>query len=127
MVKTGAPKATVELLHTPAPWKRDGLTVYALTENLSDSVSLRKLVPLVNRFSAQVQRGGHTEGAGQVELEANAALIEKAPDLLAALMQIAAWDDRQGNDTLARTGSYAIFDEPNSVRIARQALKGLLK
>lgn len=40
-----------------------------------------------------------------------------------ALRKIACFDDVAANERLAKTGSYGSFDEPNSVRIARDALK----
>jgi hypothetical protein len=42
--------------------------------------------------------------------------------LRAALEAIAAFGDRRANERLARDGSYASFDEPGSVRTAREAL-----
>jgi hypothetical protein len=55
--------------HTPGPWRRDGLTTYALNEHGW------------NRFSAQVQ-DPHTP---LEELLANARLIAAAPEMLEAL------------------------------------------
>jgi hypothetical protein len=48
------------------------------------------------------------------------ARLEKAE---AALKQIASYDDEGANHRLAATGSYALFDEPGSVEIARAALE----
>jgi hypothetical protein len=64
--------------HTPGPWIREGLLVYALHHN----GDFRKGIPVaVNRFSTQVQacigQGGTAE-----EAEANARLIAAAPELL---------------------------------------------
>lgn len=42
--------------------------------------------------------------------------------MLDALIEIAAYDDRGANETLARSGSYCSFDEPGSVETAREAL-----
>ena len=41
-----------------------------------------------------------------------------------ALNRISHWNDFRASDRLERTGSYAGFDEPGSVEIARAALKG---
>lgn len=38
------------------------------------------------------------------------------------LERIAAFDDKYANDQLARSGSYTHFDEPDSVKIAREIL-----
>lgn len=46
----------------------------------------------------------------------------KSDDLTIALTRIAAFDDTGANERLARDGSYASFDEPSSVQIAREAL-----
>lgn len=46
-----------------------------------------------------------------------------ANDLRAALVKIAAYDDTQASEYLNDTKSYRLFDEPNSVKIAREALK----
>lgn len=45
-----------------------------------------------------------------------------APRMLEALERIACFDDAQGNAALDAHGSYAGFDEPHSVRIARTAI-----
>src|SRR5688500_10017507 len=68
--KRGEPK------HTPGWWRRDGLTVFALTPNGRQ-----------NRFWTTVQSVGRSaEGeAAPAELLANAILIAAAPDLLDAL------------------------------------------
>ena len=42
--------------------------------------------------------------------------------LVNALRKIAAFGDTGANEHLARTGSYALFDEPGAVQIAREAL-----
>ena len=39
-----------------------------------------------------------------------------------ALRQIAAFDDKGASERLTASGSYARFDEPGSVKIAREAL-----
>jgi hypothetical protein len=43
-------------------------------------------------------------------------------NLIKALENIAAFDDMLGSDRLATNGSYGGFDEPGSVKIAREAL-----
>lgn len=40
----------------------------------------------------------------------------------AALHQLAAFDDQRASAHLAETGSYAAFDSPDSVKVAREAL-----
>lgn len=42
--------------------------------------------------------------------------------LIEALNDIAAWDFKDANEHLARTGSYVMFEERNSVEVARAAL-----
>lgn len=42
----------------------------------------------------------------------------------AALIEIAAYDDKAASDHLAYTGSYSCFDEPGAVETARKALEG---
>jgi hypothetical protein len=42
--------------------------------------------------------------------------------LVAALEAIASFDDEGANERLEQTGSYVLFDEPGSVKIARAAL-----
>lgn len=53
------------------------------------------------------------------------ALTEQLTAARAALNKIAAWDDYAGNGALEKTGSYGMFDEPSSVKIARDTLSGL--
>lgn len=68
--------------HTPGPWECDGATVFAVEHH-----GWRKGVEQFhNRFYAGVQRGPYTPAA---ELVANAKLISAAPDLLAALRDLA--------------------------------------
>lgn len=43
-------------------------------------------------------------------------------ELLEALEEIAAFNDRAANAYLKQTGSYSLFDEPGSVQIARAAI-----
>lgn len=56
-------------------------------------------------------------------------LNDEAADIIdeleRALMEIAAYDDEFASRKLEETGSYGKFDEPNSVRIAREALNKL--
>ena len=52
--------------------------------------------------------------------EAYKARLEVAME---ALNAIGCFDDRQGNRRLEETGSYSAFDEPGSVKNARNALK----
>ena len=66
--------------HTPQPWLRDGLTVYALHHNGDYDHGKPRLV---NRFSARVDALTH-QGGTEEEAEANARLIAAAPDLLKA-------------------------------------------
>lgn len=67
--------------HTPGPWLREELFVYALHHN----GDYRKGEPLlVNRFSASIQ-ACQSQGGTMGEAEANASLISAAPDLLEAL------------------------------------------
>lgn len=64
--------------HTPGPWIRDGLTVYALmTAGWRRGVEMFK-----NRFSALVQCDRE---CSKEEAEANARLIAAAPELLTEL------------------------------------------
>jgi hypothetical protein len=59
-----------------------------------------------------------------MDAEENAKLLELAPTMYAALKKIAAYDDAAASAYLRATGSYASFDEPGSVEIARTALEG---
>lgn len=43
--------------------------------------------------------------------------------LVDGLLKIATYGDIQANNHLKSTGSYGLFDEPNSVQIARDTLK----
>lgn len=52
----------------------------------------------------------------------NHRIINAAPDMLKALIEIAAFDDEQASERLAAWGSYGSFDEPGSVQIARECL-----
>ena len=52
-------------------------------------------------------------------------LINGAPAMKEALVQIAAFDDTSASERLAATGSYGSFDEPGSVEIARECLAKL--
>ena len=71
--------------HTPGPWKRNGLTVYAL---IADS---DRHYRTENKFSLLIQNYRHW--CSQEELEANAQLIAAAPDMLEALEAFAeAWE-----------------------------------
>ena len=66
--------------HTPGPWKSDGTTVYALTEDRAHRT--------VNRFFAGVQSSRLEHEAQDDELLANASLIAAAPDMLAMLEEL---------------------------------------
>jgi hypothetical protein len=48
---------------------------------------------------------------------------EEITRLRAALEKIACFDDLGANKRLTSSGSYGSFDEPGSVRIAREALR----
>lgn len=50
---------------------------------------------------------------------------EKAAWLIARLKKIACLDDKAANERLYLTGSYSAFDEPGSVKIAREILQEL--
>lgn len=72
--------------HTPGPWIKDGLTVYALME----TGRFRNGKPaMTNRFTVNVQPAPAAllEGS-MLEAEANARLISAAPDLYALAKQI---------------------------------------
>lgn len=57
------------------------------------------------------------------ELHAQIAKLVRERNILrGALIKIAAFDDGMANDALGARGSYALFDEPGSVAIARDAL-----
>lgn len=73
---------------TQAPYRRDGATVYALTESTG-----RGRPQQVNRFSAQVTSGG-ASGAPLEELLAVAELFRRAPEMADAIRAlIADWED----------------------------------
>lgn len=91
--------------HTPGPWKWDA----------RGDVSGR-----LGRDVAKCDFGDIEDK--YLENLANARLIAAAPDLLAALEQIATFNDHAANARLEATGSYSAFDEPGSVQIARAAL-----
>ena len=70
---------------TPGSWIRNGLTIYVLHHN----GEYRKGVPiLVNRFSAHIDPCLY-QGGTEAEANANAQLMVTAPDLLAALQELA--------------------------------------
>jgi hypothetical protein len=71
-----------EMTYTPGPYLRDGTTVYAL-EPIEPPRWHKGERAMVNRFTARVDRG--RQCSDPAELEATAALIAAAPDLLAAL------------------------------------------
>lgn len=50
------------------------------------------------------------------------ATLQQVPALIAALQKIACFDDDGADRHLSATGSYSMFDEPGSVKIARDAL-----
>lgn len=50
---------------------------------------------------------------------------EKMRWLIERLESVACLDDKLANMHLEKTGSYACFDEPGSVKIAREILKEL--
>jgi hypothetical protein len=52
----------------------------------------------------------------------NAGRREASEELMDALTNIAAFNDTTSSERLAKTGSYASFDEPYSVETARTAL-----
>jgi len=81
--------------HTPTPWLRDGMTIYALDETGQ-----------VNRFSVRMEggfiyrpydRNSLGDRTQDAELEANAAFIVRAvnsiDELAEALRRVAAWKD----------------------------------
>lgn len=45
--------------------------------------------------------------------------------LLALVIQLAAFNDAEGSTHLRRTGSFSAFDEPNAVRLSRELLTEL--
>jgi hypothetical protein len=55
--------------------------------------------------------------------DANRGLHQEIERLRAALIEIAAFKDQFANKGLRNIGSYAGFDEPISVKIAREALR----
>lgn len=92
--------------HSPLPWK---CTRECIIDNANAPVAECDALALSQRMD-----------------EANAAFIVRAvnahDELIAALERIAAFDDVMASNHLAQTGSYAQFDEPASVEIARAAL-----
>ncbi len=85
---------------TPGPWLRDGRTIYALNERG------------VNRFYASVQ----DSHAPAYELNANAALMQSAPDLLEALEAAMAFIDCHAADpdiTSEMCEKYAVLRAAN--------------
>ena len=118
----GAPKTTVELLHTPRPWRLE-------PEHADDQGNFIEAMIWYDGDGSDANPKRHiaTIRCGLRETDANGYLIAAAPDLLAALMQIAAWDDTGGNAILENRGSYAGFDEPDAVKIAREALASVLR
>jgi hypothetical protein len=67
--------------HTPAPWLLEGATIYTLHQ-LSHVET--------NRWSASVQP---YIGCPNEEAQANAVLMQTAPELLEALKQVMGWID----------------------------------
>lgn len=49
-------------------------------------------------------------------------LKHAAPEIASALNLIACWGDKLANERLEKSGSYSGFDEPGSVKIAREIL-----
>lgn len=72
-----------ETKHTPGPWQREGMLVYAFESETT----------LCLRFSACVHGGwaGSDSHTSPSELVANARLIASAPDLLDEGVQVAAY------------------------------------
>lgn len=66
--------------HTPGPWLRDGLMIYALMHSGWNRG--------VERFKNRMYLALNTDhSVSREEVEANAALIQAAPDLLEALKE----------------------------------------
>ena len=79
--------------HTPGPWMREGLLVYALHHYGWEKGAPR----MVNRFSARVDAYVF-QGGSHEEADANAHLIAAAPELLEALKAVTEHMDRAGGD-----------------------------
>ena len=122
LVNKGNPSTTVELSHTPSPWRLE-------PERVLDNGKFIEATIWYDGDGSDANPKRHvaTIRCGLKETDANGYLIEAAPDLLAALMQIAAWDDSIANAILVRTDSYSAFDEPSAVKIAREALSSVLR
>lgn len=73
---------------------------------------------------AVLARFGYARGveATMEQAERLARELAAAPDLYAALNQIAAYNDVGASAHLESTGSYSAFDEPGAAQIARSAL-----
>lgn len=73
---------------------------------------------LLSRLEAETHRNGMWADTCELLMEARAKLAEYE----AALNSIACFDDEGGSQRLTNTGSYSGFDEPGSVRIAREVV-----
>ena len=88
--RVGEGPTTKQTQHTPGPWLREGLTVYALHHYKNE---YRKGLPvMVNRFYAHVD-DCLNQGGTEAEAEANARLIATAPKLLAVAEAALKWID----------------------------------
>lgn len=103
--------------HTPTPWSFSDGFILAGGEALP-VVGVQ--VPMVvgpKRLQA-VENSKFIVEAVNI-YDRNRATIEA---LVGALEKIACFDDKAASEILNTTGSYAAFDEPGSVEIARSAL-----
>jgi hypothetical protein len=87
---------------TKEPWERNGNTVFALTLYTGVSAKMRAMVPRwINRFSLMVSNDNGEATAE--EIEANAKLIQSAPQMAEALEALlsAVPADKQNHDAYA--------------------------
>lgn len=110
--------------HTPGPYFREGLFIYATTQYTGDSAFMKKaLKDGINRFFCQISGDNQSScgGADDAELEAVACLFQAAPDLLEALKELFADYKELADSSIA--GYWKLEDYP----VGQKALAAIAK
>lgn len=89
--------------------------------------SVNELIETVQEWADLWRNEGQETEAEIADKVANLLLsqAQEIERLRKALTHIAAYDDELASARLAKTGRYGAFDEPGSVKIAREALDNL--
>ena len=95
--------------HTPTPWRISPYSKGSIID--ADGVAIASSVMFYRTAEEAAANAAHIVYC-----------VNTYPDLVKALETIAAFQDYTASEHLEETGSYSMFDDPQSVKIARAAL-----